>query len=348
MPLISGLFANKVEKLRFETDPHNRLVVSKTGRKCELTGFRQVLDGEFKVSEDNALTYHVKTPLDENAITDRQLKFSGKWGLDKNHDLIFTLDSWQRQSSGDELTLRCQLIDVKENSLVTSITTRATDGNSSVYMLNLAGSWQADKQNRLTFRVNTRAANPDILTFDGVWEVGKNYELLYRYQKEGLKRGERVTQALCFKGYWDIRDKARLAYVLNASTGSLFDFKTSVGVFKDKYIKYEVGIGASRKRSTAPKRTVTLFGSWKMKPSSGLSFELGQGGRVINTIAVAAQAKLSGSDKIAFTLKNNLNRALGAELELSRDIVQGNGQAFIRLLASKGSQGVFLGLGRRW
>lgn len=330
-----------MEKVRFETDPHNRLVVSKTGKKGELTGFRQILDGEFKVGNDNTLSYNVKTPLDENAVTDRQVKLKGKWGLDKNHDFLFTLDSWQRQVSGDELTLRCQIVDVDDNALIASITTRTADGNTSVYMLNLQGSWQADEQNRLTFRVHSKAARPNVLTFEGVWDVGNNYELLYSYEKEVLTRKERVTQTLRLKGRWDIPDKARLTYVLNASTGSLFDFKTSLGVFKDKYIKYEVGIGAA-------KRTITLFGSWKMTRSSGLVFELEHDGRVINSISLAAQSKLSGKDKITFSLKNNLNRSLGAELELSRDILQGDGQAFLRLLASKGEQGVFIGIGRRW
>ena len=337
-----------MEKLRFETDPHNRLVVTKTGRKGALTGFRQVIDGEFKISADNTLSYHIKTPVDENALTDRQVKLSGRWSLNNNHDIMFTLDSWQRQVSGDELTLRCQIIDVNENSLITSITTRTANGNSSLYILNLQGSWQADKQNRLTFRLNSCRTNPDILTFEGAWEVGENYELLYRYQKEGLVRGERETQTLCFKGHWDIRDKARLAYVLNASTGSLFDFKTSVGVFKDKYIKYQLGIGCRRQRLTALKRVITLFGSWKITPSSGLVFELEKSGRPIHSIALAAQAKLSDKDTIILTLKNYLNRGLGAELELSRDIIRGDGQAFIKLLASKGERGVFVGMGRRW
>jgi len=337
-----------MHKLRFETDPHNRLVVSKTGRKSELTGFRQVLDGEFKVGKHNTLSYHVKMPLDEEALFGRQIKLRGKWGLNANHDLLFTLDSWQRQVLGDELTLRCQLIDAQANSLIASVSTRSYNGNTSIYMLNLEGSWQADEQNRLTFHLKSASADPDILTFEGAWEVGKNYELLYSYQKEGLQSGRRITHTLAFKGHWDIPDKARLAYVLSASTGSQFEFKTSVGVFKDKYIKYEVGIGASRGRQTAFKRTIALFGSWKMTPSSGLVFEVEQNGRVVNSIALAAQVKLSDKDTIIFTLKDNLNRTLGAKLEVSRDIVQGDGQAFLRLLTSKGEQGVFIGMGRRW
>jgi hypothetical protein len=336
-----------MNKLRFETDPHNRLVVKKTGRRSTLTGFRQVLDGVFKVGAGNTLSYHVKMPLDEKALFGRQIKLRGKWEFNANHDLLFTLDSWQRQVLGDELTLRCQLIDAQANSLMASVTTRSYNGNTSIYMLNLEGSWQADKQNRLTFRVNSKAASPNVLTFDGVWEVGKNYELLYRYQKESLTASERVTQTLFFKGHWDIRDKARLSYVLSGSTNSLFEFKSGLGFFNDKYIKYEVGIGFGRPLVTV-KRVITLYGSWKITPSSGLVFEIKTDGRVLNSISLAAQVKLSDKDMIIFTLKNNLNRSLGAELKLSRDIARGAGQAFIRLLASKGEQGVFIGIGRKW
>jgi hypothetical protein len=337
-----------MEKLRFETDPHNRLIVSKTGSKGNLTGFRQVLDGEFKIGADNTLSYNVKAPLDENALTDRQVKFSGKWGLNADHDLVFTLDSWQRQVSGDELTLRCQLVDATGNTLVTSISTRSAEGNPFLYMLTLQGSWQADKQNRLTFLLNSRRADPDILTFGCAWEVNDNFELLYRCQKEGLAAGKRTTQTLLFKGSWDIRDKARLTYQLSGSTGSLFDFKASVGVFKDNYIKYEVGIGAGKGRSELLKRVITFFGSWKISPSSGLIFELEKNNRKTVSIALSAQAKLSKKDTVIFTLKNRLDRSIGAELELSRKIVQGSGEAFIKLLASKGEQGVYIGTARRW
>jgi len=37
----------KTEKIRFEIDPHNRLVYEKTGRKSNIPGFRTVVDGRF-------------------------------------------------------------------------------------------------------------------------------------------------------------------------------------------------------------------------------------------------------------------------------------------------------------
>jgi len=62
-----------MEKLRYEIDPHNRLVVG--GRKIPLERFRKVLDGRFKVDKNNILFYHVKTPVaDENIPHQFKLK----------------------------------------------------------------------------------------------------------------------------------------------------------------------------------------------------------------------------------------------------------------------------------
>ena len=36
----------KTEKIRYEVDPHNRLVSEKTGKETEVPGFRTILDGD--------------------------------------------------------------------------------------------------------------------------------------------------------------------------------------------------------------------------------------------------------------------------------------------------------------
>lgn len=45
----------KTEKIRYEIDPHNRLVYEKTGEEPEVPGFRAVLDGSFAIA-GNKLT----------------------------------------------------------------------------------------------------------------------------------------------------------------------------------------------------------------------------------------------------------------------------------------------------
>lgn len=336
-----------MEKVRYEVDPHNRLVIKKTGKKTELPRFRQVLDGRFEVAKDNTLIYHVKAPVPQDLKAPHQVKLRGKWSLTKNHDLRLTLDKWRRQTFGDQLTLQGDIIDVNKNSSVFAITTRTKGGATSVYTLRLEGSWRADKNNRLTFRVNKDRGEYDILTFDGIWEIGKNYQVIYKYEKTQLVRKLKKVHALIFKGYWDIKDKARVSCVIDKNTDSVFNFKTSLGIFNDDYIKYELGIGLSR-RPKPLKRTITLFGTWKVKKDVGLVFEVEYNNRKVNTIVFGAEARLSGKDTVSFKLKNDLNRQIGAELELSHKILKGDGQAFLRLLKSSRESAILVGAGWGW
>jgi len=336
-----------MQKIKYEIDPNNRLVARKTGKKAGLSRFRRVLDGRFKVTDNNSLTYHIKAPAIEDARAPHQVKLKGKWALAKNHDLVFTLDKARSQVSGDKLTLQGEILDVNKNSLLFAVTTKTKQGTQSIYTLRLEGSWQADKNNRLCFRVKKSQGREDILTFEGIWKIGKNYQLIYQYKKAQLRRKQKQVHTLIFKGYWDIKDKARLSYVMDRSSESVFNFKASLGVFKDKYIKYELGIGLSR-RVKPIKRTVTLFGSWKVNKTTGLTFEVEYEKRKINTIGFGARAKLTDKDTILFNLKNNINRGIGAELKLSHKILKGDGQAFLRLLKSKEEAAILAGAGWRW
>lgn len=336
-----------MEKVRYEVDPHNRLVIKKTGKQTELRQFRRVLDGRFKVANDNTLTYHIKAPFPQDLGAPHQVKFKGKWSLTNNHDLRFTLDKWRRQTFGDQLTLQGDIIDVDKNSLLFAVTTRTKGNIQSIYCLKLQGCWQADEHNRLTFRVKRERQGYDILTFDGIWQLGKNYELIYQYEKAKLARKPKKIHTLVFKGHWDIKDKARISYVIDRNTDSVFSFKTSLGIFKDDYIKYELGIGLSR-RPKPIKRALILFGSWKIKKNIGLVFEIEYNKKRIHTIVFGAEAKLTSKDTVSFRLKNHLNREIGVKLELSHKILKGDGQSFLRLLKSKRESTILAGAGWSW
>lgn len=332
-----------MEKLRYELDPHNRLVVTKT----ELKGFRRVLDGQFRISHHNTLTYHIKAPVPAEIKAAHQVKLKGTWSLTEDHELRLTLDKWYRQTFGDQLTIQGEIIGVEKNALLFAVTTRTKQDMPSVYILQLAGSWQADAHNRLTFRVNKEQSNFDTLTFEGIWQTDKNYQIIYCYQKEDLARKRKRVQTLVFKGYWDIQDKARLSYVIDKNTDSGFNFKTSIGIFKDDYIKYELGVGLCRKREPI-KRSIIFFGRWSIKKATGLVFEVEQENKKLQAIVLGAEAKLSDRGTVLFKLKDSLNREIGAELELSRDIFKGEGQAFLRLLKSRQGSAIQVGVGLRW
>lgn len=330
-------------KLRYEFDPHNRLVVIEPG----LHGLRRVLEGNFKIAEHNSLTYHIKAPVPCDIKAAHQVKLKGTWSLTDDHELRLTLDKWYRKTFGDELTICGEIIGLEKNSLLFQATTRTKGARTSLYILELAGSWQADKHNRLAFRVNKEQGSFDVLTFAGTWQIDEKYQVIYRYQKESLARKQKEIHLLTFKGYWDIKEKARLSYVLDKNTGSGFDFKTGLGIFKDGYIKYELGSGLSRK-SAPIRHSIVFFGKWKIEEERGLVFEVENAGKKIQALTFGAEAKLTDRGRVLFNLKSNSNREIGAELELSRDIFKGEGQAFLRLLESRHAPAFLLGAGFRW
>jgi len=333
-------------KITYEVDPYNRLIIDKSGKKSGLSRFRQVLDGRFKIDKDNKLTYHIKTPTPKGTEIPYQVKLDGVWSLDKNHNLCLTLNKWGRETLGDKLTLQGEIIGTLKNSLAFSLTTRTKDNTQSIYILQLKGAWQADKRNRLTFRVQKEKGSYDILTFRGAWKINKQHQIIYQYEKSKLITKKKNVHSLTFQGHWDIKDKKRISYVLSAQTNSVFEFKTSIGIFKDKYIKYEIGIGVARKETI--KRCLTLFGKWKIKKNIGLIFEVEYADKEVHAINFGAEAKLSAKDSITFSLKNEKNKDIKAQLQLSRKILRGDGLSFLRFLKSKDETAVFVGTGFRW
>jgi len=158
------------------------------------------------------------------------------------------------------LTLQGRILDTRKNSLLFSVITKTKENIQSTYVLKLAGRWQADKNNHLTFRVRREKGKEDILTFQSIWGINKCHQIIYYYQKQQLITKQKRIHTLIFKGYWDIKDRARLYYVINKQSDSVFAFKTSLGIFKSNYIKYNVGIGIED-RAKPVKRTITLFGT---------------------------------------------------------------------------------------
>ena len=334
-------------KITYEIDPYNRLIINRAGKKSQLSRFRQVLDGHFKVEKNNTLTYHIKASTPQGTELPHQVKLEGKWVLDKDHNLCISLNKLGRETLGDKLTLRGQIIDTSKNSIAFSITTRTKDNMQSIYILQLKGAWQADKHNRLTFRVQKEKGSHDILTFKGAWKINKQHQIIYQYEKAQLIRKRKKIHTLIFKGHWDIKDKARIYYMLDQRSDSVFAFRTSAGRFKDKYIKYEVGIGVSRKPKPI-KRVLILFGKWKIKKGVGLIFEVEYKNKKIHAIVFGAEAKLTAKDSISFKLRNEQNKGLNAQLQLSRKILKGDGLSFLRFLKSKKERAVTIGAGFRW
>jgi len=337
-----------MQKIRYELDPHNRLILNEGLKKTDLLRFRKVLDGNFKTDEDNNLSYHVKSPLSELEDMHNQIKISGRWSLTDDHELRLTLDKSSRKTFGDQITLQGQILDVDESSLIFAVTTTTKEDTRSTYVLNMTGSWRADKNNRLSFHIKREGGRYDILTLGGMWELNEDHQIVYQYEKADLIRKKKRTHTLLFKGYWDIKDKVRISYLLSQDTGSVFNFKTSAGVFKENYIQYEIGLGLTDRKKEA-RRTIKLYGKWTLKKDVGLIFEVEYGDGTIKAIIFGADAKLTGKDTVSFRLKNDIeNKDIGIELELSRKIFIGDGEAFLRALASKRELAIYAGAAWRW
>ena len=337
-----------MNKIRYEIDPYNRLVILGSGKNSDLPEFRQVIDGRFKLDEDNNLSYRVKAPLPEDGKIPHQILLKGEWSLTPDHELRLTLDGQGRQTFGDQITLQGEILDINKGSLLFAVTTTTKDDTQSTYVLNLDGMWKADENNRLSFHIRREYGRYDILTFNGVWEINKNHQIIYQYEKARLIRKKSQTHTLIFKGYWDIKGAARISYFLGKSTDSSFDFNASVGVFKEDYIKYEIGIGLSG-RTDPVRRTVTLCGKWSLKKDVGLIFEVDYGDKKVRQIVFGAQAMLTDRDTISFELKDNMEgKEIGANLELSHKILKGDGEAFLRLLESNRESAIYVGAALRW
>ncbi len=294
-----------MQKIRYEIDPHNRLT------KRGPNKFRQVIDGTFKLADGNVLAYHVKKS--DNVDVPQEIRFSGDWSLDKNHDLTLTLDKWNNQIEGNKLVLKSELLSANGDELVFSVTSRSdlgpeqrgrTSGSERVCMLRFGGSWQADAHNRLTFQAEKKTGSVDPLVLQGRWEINKQNEIVYVYPEN----------TITLRGHWQITDKNKLSYVLNDRLGSRLDFTAGFERAENNSLRYGITIGYGKR-----KRTIALFGKWKIDKRTGLFFE------VKHTLA---------------------GIKIGAEL--SRSFLAGRGEGFIKTLISRKETAILCGMGFKW
>ncbi len=257
----------RTEKVFYEIDPFNRLIIGSPpgGRKSGVKKFRQVVYGRFRTDENNALFYEVNKS--SGIDIPQKIKFSGKYSLDKDHDFIITLNKWNNQCEGNRLTLKTKIIDANNNEIALSVNSKVSENKSLTYVMKLCGSWQADKNNRLTFGVERENNKTDELTLSGAWEINRNNEIVYKYSED--------DQTLTFRGHWDIADKHRIRYALDKKIGSGFSFKSSLGTLAPKgkyaYVTFDIGIGISKTKRLV--RKIIFSGKWKMARGKELILE---------------------------------------------------------------------------
>lgn len=319
----------KSEKEKFEVD-----------RSGKFSFLRQTIDGEFEV-ENNTLSYRLQKPIPGSSPS--RLKLKGNWSLNNEHNLVLALDKENNLVSGDRITLEGEIIDAKANELAFCLRSRDVNGQSHLSLLKLSGKWQADKYNRLSFLIQRERGGPDCLTFTSSWEINKRNELIYSYTKSYLKKKEKISRSITFKGYWDIREKLRLSYVLSKELDSGFEFQVSAGKPAPRGMEYSLGIGVAPQN-----KRIKLIGSWKVNPRLGLIFEMPYEEGRIRALVFGADCRLAQGTDLEFKLRNNLNKDLGVSLRLSKSVLGDSGKAFVEAVKERGNLSIFAGIGIRW
>lgn len=306
------------------------------------------MDGRFSLDRSGNLVYQVKAPVAEGRNIPHQVRLKGDWFLAGGHRLGFALNKWGRQTLGDQLILEGEIIDASENSLLFALTATTKRGECTTYVLKLDGVWRADSRNRLSFHVKRESGRYDILTFNGAWETDKRNKIVYRYETADLATKKRRVHTIVFDGHWAIKDRYRISYLLGAGTDSSFEFRAGAGIFKDSYIKYELGVGVTGYARPVG-RAIMLYGRWFLKEDVGVVFELKYADKKTREIVFGADFKLTGRDTVSLRLKSSRDdKDIGATLELSRKAFKGDGEIFLRALVSGREKALFAGAAWRW
>ncbi|MCX5687290.1 MAG: hypothetical protein NTV71_01365 [Candidatus Omnitrophica bacterium] len=123
-----------MKKVFYEIDPFNRLIVSNLpgDRRSVVKKFRQVVYGKFMIGKNNALFYEVNKS--QGIDVPQKIKFSGRYSLDKGHNLIVTLDKWNNQCEGNRLALKAKIIDAKSNEMSLLVSSKVREDKSLTYI----------------------------------------------------------------------------------------------------------------------------------------------------------------------------------------------------------------------
>ncbi len=234
-----------------------------------------------------------------------RLYHKGKWRLNKDHNLELVVTD-ARGANKEVLTLKSKIVSVASDELAFLITSKKEREIEVTSLLRLSGRWRADRSNRLAFAVSKEGGAEDVLLFDGVWEVGRDNEIVYRYRKTRLKRKTKEERSLIFKGHWHITAKDRLAYMLDTSGESGFLFKAefeSTGISgRFGSLRYRIGIGVSRYKRPVEK-VIKFLGAvrWNITRKDALEFEfIGAEGRKSGMTATLSRKLLGGEAFLRF------------------------------------------------
>jgi len=328
--------------INYSVDKNNRLVIRKRGKALPV-------NGNFSVDSKNRLIYC----LNEAPAWRRKyhlpgkVVFCGTWKLNDNYDLELELQQGRVKAEQEPLVIKAKIISAQADKLVFEIKSVDNNGLLKLGILQLTGVWQADDLNQLSFAV-TKTGNPDILTLKGAWQLNKNQQISYIFQRVELKTKSKSSSVITFSGFWQIAVKDRLSYIFSTGTKSRFDFKVQFEtptVYPQKgVIKYRIGIGLKEQRPDKQK-IISLYGTWKINRRIGLIFEIEYAHGEIYAMEFAAEVRLSQNNQVTFALKNKRGEDLGITVTFTHKLLkQLDSKFFLRLKYSRQEQGADIGL----
>ncbi len=315
-------------KDRYYINNDNRLVLKHARKHIPVKG-------RFDIDRTNRLIYWLNEPVAWRKKYDlpQKISFEGTWSLNQNYDLELILSQPKGQLE-DRLVIKGEIISADRDAFVFEIISIDEQGMSHICLLKLAGFWQEDQHNRISFIVKKKVV-PDILTLEGSWQVNKNQQIIYNYEKTALKRKTKISRTITFEGFWQIDSANKLTYILARGPNSCFDFRAqleSPNLYpQEGVIKYRIGIGIKGDRRYKV-RIVSLYGSWKFSRKSGLIFQIDYGEDRVQSIEFSADINLSEKDKIIFSLTNKRKDPLGISVTFThRFLKKLDAEVFIRL-----------------
>ena len=332
-------------KAKYSVDHDNRLVSADNTEVLPI-------DGTFSVDEGNRLIYWLNEPQPWRVKYQfpEELIFTGNWSLDSNCDLRLKLIQDKSDWQEDILTLKGEIISCESDKLVFELKSIDKNGSTQLRILKLAGTWAADELNQIYFSVSKNEASPDILTLQGAWRLNQNQQIIYTYQKVGLKTKEKILSTLTFSGFWQISSVNQLTYILSTGTNDVnsersrrIDFKVQIetpNIYpKEGVIKYRLGVGVGKTKPDDFK-IISLYGTWKINRKFGLSFEMEYAKGQIQSLDFSAEVNFNKNDEVIFSLKNDSRQDLGISVVFThRFLKQLDAKFFLRLkqIASESS-----------
>ncbi|MDP3766864.1 MAG: hypothetical protein Q8S13_02510, partial [Dehalococcoidia bacterium] len=242
----------------YALDSARRLVITQPGaRRAGLAPVR-VAEGRVITDRGHRIVYELERPLDPAGPS--RVAFDGMWRMSPEHAVEFTGQRTDGPRGG--FTLAGSVVTARARALIISL---AGEGRAAP-VLSLAGRWQVDAANRLSFLVD-RGGRTDRLTFRGAWQLGPDHELAYQYREalEG-RRGVRV-RTLRFDGAWALGPGGRLRYSLEGSDDQALELRGSLEPARIEASGGKLGFRVGARR-------FTLSGQWKLHPDRTVSFEI--------------------------------------------------------------------------